>query len=113
MPPTVANSPDTSVPLCVDLDGTLIKTDVLWESLMQLLKRNPFWLLAVPFWLLRGRAAMKGEIAARVELDPASLPYHGPFLEYLKAEHARGRMLILATAADQRLAQSVARHVGL
>jgi 4-hydroxybenzoate polyprenyltransferase len=113
MPPTVANSPEISIPLCVDLDGTLIKTDVLWESLMQLLKRNPLWLLVVPIWLLRGRAALKKQIAERVELDPATLPYHQPFLEYLKTEHAQGRMLILATAADQRLAQSVARHVGL
>ena len=110
---TVASPSEVSIPLCVDLDGTLIRSDVLWESLMRLLKQNPLWLLALPLWLLRGRAAMKKEIAARVELDPSSLPYHEAFLEFLKAEHAKGRTLILATAADLRLAQSVARHVGL
>jgi 4-hydroxybenzoate polyprenyltransferase len=97
----------------VDLDGTLIKSDVLWESLMLLLKRNPLWLFALPIWLLGGRAKMKKEIAARVELDPANLPYHEPFLQFLKTERANGRVLILATAADNRLAQSVAAHLGL
>ena len=109
----VASSQETSVPLCVDLDGTLIRTDVLWESLMLLLKQNPLYLLALPFWLLRGRAAMKKEIAVRTELDAASLPYHQPFLDYLKAEHRKGRTLILATAADNRLAQNVADHLGI
>jgi FMN phosphatase YigB (HAD superfamily) len=113
MPQPAASSSEISVPLCVDLDGTLIKTDVLWESLARLLKQNPLWLFAVLFWLTRGRAAMKKEIAARMELDPANLPYHTALLEFLKAEHAKGRKLILATAADMRLAQSVARHVGL
>jgi len=113
MPSTITSAPETSVPLCVDLDGTLIRSDVLWESLMLLLKRNPFYLLALPFWLLRGRAAMKKEIAERTELNPANLPYHEAFLKYLKAERAQGRVLILATAADGRLAQNVAAHLGL
>jgi 4-hydroxybenzoate polyprenyltransferase/phosphoserine phosphatase len=113
MPPIVASSQETSVPLCVDLDGTLIKSDVLWESLILLLKRNPFYLFALPFWLLGGRAAMKKEIAARTELNAASLPYHLPFLEHLKAERRKGRTLVLATAADRRLAQNVAAHLGI
>ncbi|MDB6020457.1 MAG: UbiA prenyltransferase [Pedosphaera sp.] len=108
-----ASLPTASIPLCVDLDGTLIKTDVLWESMVLLLKRNPLYLLALPFWLLRGRAVLKKEIAARTELNPANLPYHQPFLEYLRAERRAGRRLILATAADIRLAQQVARHIGL
>lgn len=113
MSPVAANPKTSTVPLCVDLDGTLIRSDVLWESLVLLLKRNPLWLLALPFWLLRGRAYMKQQIAARTELDAADLPYHLPFLDFLKSEHRNGRKLILATAADARLAQNVARHIGL
>ncbi|PNA50054.1 hypothetical protein C1Y14_34405, partial [Pseudomonas sp. MPR-R5B] len=56
-------------PLCVDLDGTLIKSDVLLESLLLLLKKNPFYLFLLPLWLLRGKAMLKGQIAARVSLD--------------------------------------------
>jgi 4-hydroxybenzoate polyprenyltransferase/phosphoserine phosphatase len=113
MPSTGANTPANSIPLCVDLDGTLIKTDVLWESLVLLLKRNPFYLLVVPFWLLRGRAFLKSQIAMRTELKPASLPYHEEFMKFLRAEREQGRPLILASAADSRLAESVASHVGI
>src|SRR5207302_1023921 len=102
MPPTVINAKESSVPLCVDLDGTLIKTDVLWESLVILLKERPLFLLALPFWLLRGRAYLKQQIASRTDLNPATLPYHQPFLEYLRAEKRKGRQIVLATAADHR-----------
>ena len=70
-PPNV--SPNL-VPLCVDLDGTLIKTDLLWESLARLLRRNPLWLLPVLFWWTRGRAHLKRQLVRRVTIDPAALP---------------------------------------
>jgi 4-hydroxybenzoate polyprenyltransferase len=113
MPAVAASVSEKTVPLCVDLDGTLIKTDVLWESLMVLLKRNPLYLLAVPFWFLRGRAFLKKEIAERVELNPAWLPYHQPFLDYLRTERKKGRVVMLATASDEQLAKRIADHVGL
>lgn len=108
-----ATAPDTAVPLCVDLDGTLIRTDLLWESLVRLLKRNPLWLVVLPFWWLRGRAGLKRQLAARVEVDPATLPYHAAFLDFLREQRRAGRPLWLATASDARLARRVADHVGL
>ncbi len=105
---------DAVIPLCVDLDGTLIRTDLFWESSMILLKRNPLWLLVFPFWWMKGRAHLKRQIASRVGLlDAASLPYHEAFLDFLRAEYGQGRPLILATASDRSLAQQVANHVGL
>src|SRR5271165_1806662 len=53
--PLAAAIEEPTVPLCVDLDGTLVRTDLLWESLVRLLRRNPLYALAVPFWFLRGR----------------------------------------------------------
>src|SRR5215472_4779531 len=76
--------PKGAVPLCVDLDGTLIKTDVVWESLVLLLRHKPLYCLAVPFWLMFGRAYLKSQLARRVKLDPSSLPYNESFLEFLK-----------------------------
>jgi len=111
-PPAVTEPLDT-VPLCVDLDGTLIKTDVLWESLVKLLRQNPLHWLAVPFWLLKGRAHLKAQLATRVALDAAALPYNEALLSFLRTEKQRGRRLVLVTAADLRLAQSVADHVRL
>ena len=113
MPDNQATEPDRSIPLCVDMDGTLIRNDVLWVSLRLLLKRNPFFLFAILGWWARGRAFLKQQIAQRVEIDPVTLPYILPFLDYLKRERAAGRKLVLATAADQRLAEKVAQHVGI
>jgi 4-hydroxybenzoate polyprenyltransferase/phosphoserine phosphatase len=102
-----------SRPLCVDLDGTLIRTDLAVEHLLQLLKRNPLYLFLLPLWLWQGRAVLKREIAKRVPFDPAELPYNEPFLAYLREQKALGRKLVLATAADQLQAQAVADHLGI
>jgi 4-hydroxybenzoate polyprenyltransferase/phosphoserine phosphatase len=102
-----------SAPLCVDLDGTLIRSDLLLESLVLLIKRNPLYLFLVPFWLLRGKAVLKAEIASRVNLNAAALPYDQEFLKWLHSERAAGKSLWLCTASNQRLADSVAAHLGV
>jgi 4-hydroxybenzoate polyprenyltransferase len=102
-----------AVPLCVDLDGTLIYSDLLFESALLLIKRNPLYLLRMVLWLFAGKAACKAQIAARVTLNPAALPYNGDLLGWLKAERQAGRSLWLCTAADRRLAGAVAEHLGL
>lgn len=99
-------------PLCVDLDGTLVRTDTLFELLAAAM-RDWRVLLMVPIWLLRGRAVLKQELARRVELDPAALPYEVRLIKYLQGERARGRRLVLATATDRRIADKVAGHLGL
>jgi apolipoprotein N-acyltransferase len=113
MPTSPATSREDQIPLCVDLDGTLIKTDLLWESLARLLRRNPFQLLSVLFWWTRGRAFLKRQLVRRVTIDPAALPYHEPFLAFLREQKATGRKLVLVTASDRELALPVANHVGL
>ncbi len=104
---------DVKTPLCVDLDGTLIRTDLLLEMLVLLLKTRPLDLFKLPVWLLKGKAHLKREIAARVELDVTCLPYREPLLEFLRSEHGFGRTLVLATAADARVARKVAAHLGI
>ncbi len=104
---------DTKNPLCVDLDGTLVKTDTLVESFFCLLRINILYILIVPFWILRGKAVLKDEIAKRTEIDPALLPYQTEFLAYLKEEHSNKRQLILTTAANHRIAHSIASHLGI
>lgn len=102
-----------STAVCVDLDGTLIHSDLLLESFLLLIKRNPFYLLLVPLWLLRGKAHLKAEIARRVTLDGGALPYTKPLLQWLHAQKEAGRPIWLCTASDLRLAQAVADHVGI
>lgn len=100
------------IPLCVDLDGTLIRSDLLFESALSLLRRNPLYLFALLLWLLRGRARLKREIAARAEIDTATLPYDEAFVDWLRAQDAL-RPRVLCTASDAALAQGVADHLGL
>ncbi len=100
-------------PLCVDLDGTLIKTDLLWESLLVLLKQSPLSIFQLPFWLLKGKAYFKHAIARRVTLDVTTLPYHQDLVEFLSNERRSGRELVLATASHVTFARAVAAHLGL
>ncbi len=106
-------SPIPSAPLCVDLDGTLIYSDMLWESLARLLKQNFLYIFAVPFWVLSGRANLKHQVATRATVNPALLPYNETFLSFLRVEKKRGRRILLASASDRALVDKVAAHVGL
>jgi phosphoserine phosphatase len=99
-------------PLVVDLDGTLLRTDSLYESTAVLLRQRPSLLFALPAWLRRGRAALKRQIAERVDFDPRHMPFDAAFLDYLNEERTR-RRIILCTAADRRVAGAVAAHFGL
>lgn len=99
------------VPLVVDLDGTLLRTDLLHESTLMLIKTNPLSMLSLPGWMVDGKARFKREIAQRVSLDYLGMPYHEELVEWLRSERARGRRLVLATASDEKLAQAVAAHL--
>ncbi|MFA5240823.1 MAG: UbiA family prenyltransferase [Sulfuricella sp.] len=100
-------------PLFVDLDGTLLKTDLLVESFIDLVKRKPLLALMAPFWLLRSKSWLKHRIADEVTVDPAGLPYHGEMLDYLHAQRETGRDMYLATASNIRYAEAVAGHIGV
>jgi 4-hydroxybenzoate polyprenyltransferase len=97
--------------LCVDLDGTLLNSDLLYESLLALLARHPLYLFLLPFWLLQGKAALKRQIAARVTLAPEHLPYNLRVLELLRTTAQRPR--VLCTASDALLVAPIAAHLGL
>jgi apolipoprotein N-acyltransferase len=113
MPQSPDASSENQIPLCVDLDGTVIKTDLLWESLARLLRRHPLQIFPVLFWWIRGRAFLKKKLVARVKIDPATLPYHEPFLAWLREQKNAGRKIVLATASDLQMALPVANHLGL
>ncbi len=102
----------TAVPLCVDLDGTLIRTDLLHESLLALLRQDPNALVSLPGWLASGRAPFKHAIAARVQIDAATLPYNQTVLKRITQARADSRPVVLVTAAAPQLAEAVAAHLG-
>ncbi len=97
----------------VDLDGTLIRSDMLLEGFWAAFARDwrtPFLAATA---LLRGKAALKERIAAMAPVDPAALPYNDAMLDRLRRARAEGQITVLVTAADRRHAQAVADHLGL
>ena len=103
----------TSIPLCIDLDGTLLHSDLLLEAAFAQLKQAPLAVWCWPRWLAQGKARLKAEIAARVELDIATLPYNRELLAFLREQKQQGRILVLVTASHRQFADQIAAHLGL
>jgi len=97
--------------LCIDLDGTLINSDILYESLLCLLAKNPLFVFLVPFWLLKGRAFLKHQLALRVSLPAETLPYNPKVLDLLNNTKYRPR--VLCSASDILLVEPIAKHLGV
>lgn len=102
---------NTSLPLCVDLDGTLIQTDSLWESCLRLLSQQPFMLLLLPFWLFLGKAGFKQKVSEHVDLDLLSLPFNTQLLKYLTQQRLHNRHIVLVTAANKKIAEAISNHL--
>ena len=108
-----ASPVSSSIPLIVDLDGTLIDGDTLHLSLAALARRRPWVVPLLPFVVAGGRARFKEFVSGYVDLDPASLPYRMEVLDFVRAERGSRRPVILATAAHRRIAEAVAGHLAL
>jgi 4-hydroxybenzoate polyprenyltransferase len=102
----------SSPPLVIDLDGTLVATDTLFEGILSLIRKSPLSILQLLVWLSRGKAFLKSEIARRAPLTAERLPYRHNLVEYLQRERGAGRTLVLATAAHQSTANRVADFLG-
>jgi phosphoserine phosphatase len=100
------------MPLVLDLDGTLIAGDLLYKSFFSILRRNPLIVFSCAAWLLRGRAALKRELALRNRIDWERLALHRDVLDLARREKAAGRTIVLATAADAVLAGHLAARLG-
>ena len=100
-------------PLVVDLDGTLIRTDMLHESALRVLRDNPFDTIYIPYWLSRGKAVLKRHLAHRTDFDPSSLPYNYDLLKWLQQQRIQGRKLVLCTASDLSIATAISEYLGV
>jgi 4-hydroxybenzoate polyprenyltransferase len=110
---TIAAALSPAVPLCVDLDGTLVKSDTFHDALCVLVRTHPASVPRIPGWLISGgKARVKAEVAARVPLDASHLPYNHSVLNFLAEQRRLGRPVYLATGADISLANRVAANLG-
>lgn len=113
MASTSSSRVNSLLPLVVDLDGTLIRSDVLFESANAFVSRHPLQFPKMISWLSQGKSVLKAELAQRVELNPAALPYNDVVVKFLTEERSRGREIILATASNQKFANEIAAYLGI
>lgn len=112
-PTQFSQPPVVGRPLVVDLDGTLIRSDLLIETAFAELGRRPRSALDMFVALWRGKAALKQCAAALVDFDPANLPYDQAVLEEIGAARRIGRPVYIASAGNERVVKAVAEHLGL
>ena len=91
-------------PLILDLDGSLVRGDLLVETALAFIRKHPLQIFKLPIWLLKGRAVLKQQLAQRAEVDIEALPLNEELLAYAADESASGRKVYIATAADAAIA---------
>jgi len=104
--------PVTQRPLIVDLDGSLIRSDLLVESALAYVKAKPLRIFDLLTWLLKGRANLKAQLAQAVTLSVPHLPYNTEIQALMAVERAAGRQVVLATSSHRIFADQVAAHLG-
>lgn len=102
---------NSNIPIIVDLDGTLIKTDSLFELMIQAIKKNPIYLLYIIYFAVQGPAILKEKINYYASIRVELLPFRKDLIEYLRAESSKGRKIILATGAHKKIANAIIKHL--
>lgn len=100
-------------PLFVDLDGTLIHTDLLFEACLTFLKRNPLNIILLTLWIFQGKVFLKHKLSQRISVNVETLPYNYELIDFLKKQRTLGRKLYLATASHQTHAISIANYLNI
>ena len=100
-------------PLVIDLDGTLVRSDLLIESALAFVKSTPIFMFVLIKWLLTGKAGLKENLAKVVKLDVTRLPYDNSVIAFVEEERRTGRKIVLATASHQIYANQIAEHLKL
>jgi len=101
---------DDGIPLLVDLDGAIIATDTLFETIILFLKKSPYKFFMLFVWLLRGKHVLKEELSKRTHLNVETLPYRQDVIDYLEQQFKQGRKIILLTGSWVDIARRVANQ---
>ncbi|MDB2590592.1 hypothetical protein N9Y32_06160 [Candidatus Thioglobus sp.] len=102
-----------NIPLIVDLDHTLINTDLLFESSKGVLRQQPWLIFLYPFWFFQGKGYLKDQLVRRFTMDVSTLPYIQDTIDYINERKKQGSTIILATASHKDYAFAVAKYIGL
>jgi 4-hydroxybenzoate polyprenyltransferase len=104
---------DPSVPICVKLEGALLRTGTIAELALALMRRNPLMLFVLLGWAFLGRAEFKERVSRQAAFDPSSLAYRRALLAFLRREAGAGRDIYLVARAESGVARAIANHLGL
>ena len=99
--------------LVVDLDGTLLRSDMLFESFWSALGRDWRSPVLSAAALSQGRAALKRHLAQACRIEVATLPYDAEVIAFIKAWRGAGGRTALVTASDHELAAAIGAHLGV
>ena len=99
------------IPLIVDLDHTLINTDLLLESSKGVLGKSPWLIFHYLYWLSRGKGYLKDQLVKRFEINISELPFNETVIAYIQKKKKLGNTVILATASHKNYAYAVAKHL--
>ena len=105
--------PSSLKPLVVDLDGTLVRSDLLIQSAFAYLGDNPLRIVRLLSAMRRGKAALKAEIASKTSIDVSLLPYDEKVVSLIRQRRAAGNRVYLASASNETYVQAIADHLGL
>jgi 4-hydroxybenzoate polyprenyltransferase len=97
--------------IVVDLDGTLINSDLFFETFFIFVRKQPFRIIELLIWLFHGKSYIKRRLADQVDINVSSLPYNAKLLDWLNIQASGGAKLVLATASDQRIARKIADYL--
>jgi len=99
--------------LFVDLDESLISTDILREQLIRSFALSPWGTLKI---LFKGRfrpERVKAAITDKIDIDPKTLPYNAQVLALIHQVRKEGRPVVLATASHEKVAHKIAKFLGV
>ena len=102
---------NNTIPLIVDLDHTLIDTDLLFLSSLGVLTKRPWLIGHYFFWLWKGKGYLKDQLVRRFEINIPELPYNDCVISYIMLRKKEGCKIILATASHKNYAFAVAKHL--
>lgn len=100
-----------NIPLIVDLDHTLINTDLLLESSKGVLGKSPWLIFHYLYWLSKGKGYLKDQLVRRFEINIVELPFNETVIAYIQKRKKLGETVILATASHKNYAYAVAKHL--
>jgi 4-hydroxybenzoate polyprenyltransferase len=103
----------SDIVIVVDLDGTLINTDLLHETSLRAIRQNPLNIFYMLFWALQGKAVLKANLAKVTSLDVSLLPFNQDLIYWLREQKENGRRIVLSTASDASLANKISHYLGL